>query len=97
MAKVLEAGDYILEEGMVLEKTGKFVTVRPAIKGVKDPRCSDCIHFGHGRATRCGWTTTICLLQPKHITDKDGQELFYHTGLRQFPCDKFRKKEVEDE
>lgn len=92
MSKILEAGDYVLEEGMTIDRSGKFITVRPVIKGVKEPRCSDCKHFGHGRATKCGWTTTICLLQPKNITDRQGKELYYHVGSRQLPCEKFEKK-----
>lgn len=92
MSKILEAGEYILEEGMTLERTGKFITVRSIIKGVKEPRCSDCKYFDHGRATKGGLTTTICLLQPKHIIDKDGCKVYYHIGLRQFPCDKFKRR-----
>ena len=97
MSKVLEAGEYILEEGMTIERTGKFVTVRPVIKGVKEPRCSDCKHFGSGRVTKCGWTTTVCLLQPKNITDRQGYKLYYHIGARQLPCEKFEKKGVCNE
>ena len=95
--KILEAGNYILEKGMTLERTGKFVTVRPLKVGIKEPRCSDCKYFGHGRATRCGFTTTVCLLQPKNIIDRDGYNLYYHVGLRQMPCGKFEKKEVKNE
>ena len=89
MSEILKAGDYILEEGMTMERTGKFVTVR-AIRNFNVPKCSDCKYFGHGRATRYGYTTTICLLQPKNITDRDGK-LYYHIGPRQSPCDKFEK------
>ena len=96
MSKILEAGNYILEKGMTLERTGRFITVRPIMKGIKEPRCFDCKHFGSGRSTRCGLTTTVCLLQPKNITDRDGHKLYYHTGTRQMPCEKFEKKEVKE-
>jgi hypothetical protein len=91
MSKVLEIGEYTLEDGVTLERTGKFVTVRP-IEGYEKPRCYECKHCGSGRATRCGYTTPICLLQPKGIIDKDGKELYYHIGARRLACEKFEKK-----
>ena len=96
MSKILEAGNYILEEGMTLERTGRFITVRPIIKRIEEPRCRDCKYSGSGRATRCGYMTTVCLLQPKNITDKDGVKLYYHRGARQMPCEKFEKKEAKE-
>ena len=92
MSKILEIGEYTLEDGVTLERTGKFVTVRPIDGYDNKPRCRECKHFGSGRATRCGYTTTICLLQPKRVVDKDGKELYYHTGLRKLACEKFEKK-----
>lgn len=92
MSKILEIGDYILDEGMTIERTGRFVSVRPIKKYTNKPRCSDCKYFGHGRATKCGFQTTVCLLQPKNVTDKDGQDLYYHTGQRNLACDKFGNK-----
>lgn len=92
MSKILEIGEYTLEDGVTLERTGKFVTVRPIDRYDNKPRCRECKHFGSGRATRCGYTTTICLLQPKRIVDKDGKELYYYTGLRKLACEKFEKK-----
>lgn len=92
MSKILEIGEYTLEDGVTLERTGKFVTVRPIEGYDNKPRCRECKHFGSGRATRCGYTTTICLLQPKRVVDKDGKELYYHTGLRKLACEKFEKK-----
>jgi hypothetical protein len=94
--KQLKIGEYILEEGTTIERTGKYVSVRPLIKYTNKPRCRDCKYFGDGRATRCGYKTTICLLQPKNITDKDGQDLYYHIGSRQCACDKFVKKPKEN-
>lgn len=92
MSKILEIGEYTLEDGVTLERTGKFVTVRPIDGYDNKPRCRECKHFGSGRATRCGYTTTICLLQPKRVVDKDGKELYYHTGLRKLACENFEKK-----
>lgn len=92
MGKVLEIGEYILEDGVTLERTGKFVTVRQIVGYDNKPRCSECKHFGSGRATRGGFTTTICLLQPKGIVDKDGKKLYYHIGARRLACEKFEKK-----
>ena len=92
MNKILEIGEYTLEEGTTIERTGRFVSVRPLIKYTNKPRCSDCKYFSHGRATKCGYTTTVCLLQPKNITDKDGRDLYFHIGQRQIACSKFTKK-----
>lgn len=92
MSKILEIGEYTLEDEVTLERTGKFVTVRSIDGYDNKPRCKECKHFGSGRATRCGYTTTICLLQPKRVVDKDGKELYYHTGLRKLACEKFEKK-----
>lgn len=95
MSKILEAGEYILEDGMTIERTGKFISVRPIVGYNNKPRCSKCKYFGHGRATRGGWTTTVCLKQPKRYTDKDGQKLYYHIGMRQLACDNFDNKQTE--
>ena len=95
MSKVLEPGNYILEEGMTIERTGCFITVRPKKNCYPpEPCCADCKFFGEGRATRCGWTTNICLKQPKNRIDKDGVHLYYHVGNRKSICDKFEKNEV---
>lgn len=90
MSKILEIGEYILNEGTTLERTGKFVSIRPLIKYINKPRCLDCKHFIHGRATKCGLTTTVCSLQKKNVVDKEGQVLYYHIGSRQIACDKFK-------
>ena len=92
MSKILEAGEYILEDGMTLERTGKFISVRPIVGYINKPRCSECKYFGHGRATKCGWMTTICKLQPKNVVDKDGEKIYFHIGMRQLACEKFEKK-----
>ena len=92
MSKILAIGEYTLEDGVTLERTGKFVTVRPIDGYNNKPRCRECKHFGSGRAVKCGYTTTVCLLQPKRVVDKDGKELYYHTGLRKLACEKFEKK-----
>ena len=60
----MKAGDYILPEDMTMERTGKYITVRPK-KGIidtNDKRCKDCKHYGHGMATMRGFTTSVCLL-----------------------------------
>lgn len=92
MAKTLEAGEYTLPEGYTIERVGSFVTVRPIVKAITSPRCRDCKHCASGRATANGWTTTVCLLQPKGRVDKDGIPLYYHRGTRNQPCEKFEEK-----
>ncbi len=92
MAKIIEAGEYILPEGYTMERTGKFITVRPIVKRITDPRCMDCKHCASGKATANGYTTPVCLLQPKGRTDSAGNKLYFHTGMRSKPCEKFENR-----
>ena len=89
----LQVGEYTIPEGCTLERTGKFVSIRPIHNYVNKPRCYDCKHCGSGKATKGGFTTTICLIQPKHCVDRDGGTLYYHIGMRHLACEKFEKKE----
>lgn len=90
MTKILEEGQYVLPDNMTIERTGKYVTIRQKTNYIKGDRCMDCKYFGHGRATYNGYTTTICLKQPKR---RDG--LYHYVGTRRFPCEKFEKKEEQ--
>lgn len=90
MIKVLEEGQYILPDNMTIERTGKYVTIRPKINHINGDRCVDCKYFGHGQATSNGYTTTICLKQPKK---RNG--LYHYVGIRRFPCVNFEKKEEQ--
>ena len=90
MTKILEEGHYIIPDNMTIERTGKYVTIRPKTNYIEGDRCMDCKFFGHGQATYKGYTTTICLKQPKR---RDG--LYYHIGDRMFPCANFEKKEEQ--
>ena len=89
---ILEEGQYVLPDDMTLERTGKYVTVRKKTNCIEGNRCidycMDCKYFGHGQATYKGYTTTICLKQPKK---RNG--LYYYVGTRQFPCANFERKE----
>ena len=87
---ILEEGQYVLPDNMTLERTGKYVTVRQKTNYIRGNRCMDCKFFGHGQATHNGYTTTICLKQPK----RNG--LYHYVGIRRFPCTIFElKKENE--
>ena len=83
---ILEEGQYILPDNMTLERTGKYVTVRKKTNYIEGNRCMDCKFFGHGQATRNGFTTTVCLIQPK----RNG--LYHYVGIRRFPCANFELK-----
>lgn len=90
MTKILEEGQYVLPDNMTIERTGKYVTIRPKTNYIEGDRCMDCKYFGHGQATYRGYTTTICLKQPKR---RNG--LYYHICDRMSPCANFEKKEEQ--
>lgn len=92
MTKILEEGQYILPDNMTIERTGKFVTIRPKTNYIEGDRCMDCKYFGQGQATYNGYTTTICLKQPKR---REG--LYHYVGTRRFPCEKFEKRRNNNE
>ena len=90
---ILEKGNYILEVGMTLERTGNFITVRQNKKyQPNEVRCNDCFYFGHGRAVMGGFWTTVCLKQPKNRVDRYGEQLYYHIGNRKNICKEFKPK-----
>ena len=93
MAKILEEGDYILPKGMILERAGKYITVRPTVKRIIGHRCFDCEYCISGHATANGYTTPVCKLQPKGRKDSEGYPLYFHINIRRKPCEKFKLRE----
>lgn len=93
MGKILEEGEYILPDDLMLEKAGKYVTVRRKLLPKLDAiRCKKCRYFGFGAATNTTWETTVCLLQPKNRVTKEGKPIYYHISSRQVKCEKFEEK-----
>lgn len=67
----LQIGEYFIPEGCTLKRIGNTIQVyRKKVKKLKegDYRCKDCKHYICGHTCLSHWTTMVCELRPKELS-----------------------------
>ena len=102
----IKPGEYNIPKGYraILKNHNRVVEIKEKERNPEGYRCRDCKHFTEGYTTYHEFTTTICDLKPKTLSEsmrksivgirnKDKQ-LYYHVTKYSKVCDKFELKTV---
>lgn len=100
----IKPGEYSIPEGYraVLKNHHRVVEIKKKQKGSEGYRCRDCEYFTNGYTSYHEFTTTVCELKPKTLSEPlqrsiaalrfGDKQLYYHVTKYTKPCDKFKLK-----
>ena len=102
----LQIGEYFIPDGCTIKRVGNTIHVYQKKKDkhkVEDYRCKDCKHYTSGHAGLYYWTTMVCDMKPKVLSQamekrkalhKDFQyyKLYYTAQKYGMPCNLFEAR-----
>lgn len=109
MTQELNVGVYIIPEGCTAKRVGNAIQVYQKKKTKLAPteyRCKDCKHFVEGHTCFSRWSTKVCHMKPKEVTERmerkqervaryKDYKLFYGAQPYGKPCEMFEARKEE--
>lgn len=99
----IKPGLYIVPDGyrVVLKDHNRAIEIREKERNPEGYRCKDCRHFVRGYTSYHEYTTTVCDLKPKTLSEAmrksiaairfGDKQLYYHVTKYDKTCSKFEK------